>query len=131
MLVHEKIRLARLAKGWTQEDVANRMEMSINGYGDIERGSCDIKLSKLEKLAELFEMTLSELIGLNEKSFFYQTGTQNSITQNYCAIGTICSPEFLQLKAELEKQQLINEERSREIALLRDMIELMRANNCY
>ena len=41
--------------------------MSVNGYGDIECGDTDIKLSKLQKIADLFDLKLSELIKLNEK----------------------------------------------------------------
>ena len=63
MPVHEKIRLVRQAKGLTQEEVANKLEMSVNGYGDIERGETDVNLSRLEQLANLFEIKLSELFG--------------------------------------------------------------------
>jgi transcriptional regulator with XRE-family HTH domain len=45
MSVHEKIRFVRLAKGWTQEYLAEKLDMSVNGYGDLERGKNDIKLS--------------------------------------------------------------------------------------
>jgi transcriptional regulator with XRE-family HTH domain len=37
MSVHEKIRLVRQAKGWTQEYLAEKLGMSVNGYRDIER----------------------------------------------------------------------------------------------
>ena len=59
MSVNEKIRFVREAKGLTQEQVAEKLEISRNSYGDIERGDSDVKLSKLEKIAELFEMQLS------------------------------------------------------------------------
>ena len=125
MLVHEKIRLARQAKGWTQEDVADKLEMSINGYGDIERGDSDIKLSKLERIAGLFNISLAELIGLNEKTIFNQAGTKNKNIQNYCAFGS-CTPEYLQLKAEFEKEHLLNGEKNNEIALLKEVIDLLK-----
>lgn len=48
MSVHEKIRLVRQLKGWSQEDVANKLGMSPNGYGSIERGETDVNLSRLE-----------------------------------------------------------------------------------
>jgi transcriptional regulator with XRE-family HTH domain len=38
--------------------VAEKLDMSVNGYGDIERGETDVNLSRLEQLADLFEMTL-------------------------------------------------------------------------
>ena len=127
MSVHEKIRLARHAKGWTQEDVADKLEMSINGYGDIERGDSDIKLSKLEKIADLFDMTLSDLIGVNEQNSFFQNGSNNNI-QSQCFFGS-CSPEYLQLKAECEKERLLNGEKDKEIALLKELVDLLKHKN--
>jgi transcriptional regulator with XRE-family HTH domain len=58
MSVNEKIKLVREAKGFTQEQVAEKLQMSKNGYGDIERGATDPKLSKLEKIAEAFKCEL-------------------------------------------------------------------------
>ena len=38
MNVHEKIRKLRETKHWSQEEMAERMSMSLNGYAKIERG---------------------------------------------------------------------------------------------
>jgi transcriptional regulator with XRE-family HTH domain len=65
--VNEKIRLIREAKNLTQEQVAEKLGVSQSAYGDIERGDNDPKLSKLQKLADIFEMQLSELVDLTEK----------------------------------------------------------------
>lgn len=59
-----------LAKGWTQEYLAEQLDMSVNGYGDLERGKNNIKLSKLEQISELLGVELSELFSLNEKAVF-------------------------------------------------------------
>ena len=58
MSVNDKIRLIREAKGLTQEQIAEKLEMSPNAYGNIERGDNDPKLSKLQKIAEIFEIHL-------------------------------------------------------------------------
>lgn len=50
MSVHEKIKRVRQANGWTQEYLAEKLEMSVNGYGDIERGDSDIKYLNLSAL---------------------------------------------------------------------------------
>lgn len=67
MSVNEKIRLIREAKNLTQEQVAEKLGVSQSAYGDIERGDNDPKLSKLQKLADIFEIQLSELVDLTEK----------------------------------------------------------------
>jgi transcriptional regulator with XRE-family HTH domain len=123
MPAHEKIRFLRQAKGWTQEEVADKLKMSQNGYGSIERGETDVNLSRLKQIAGLYDIHSSEL--LDEKAVFNQSGTKNKNIQNYNAAGSQ-SLEYLQLKSELEKQQLLNGTKDREIELLKEVIHLMK-----
>jgi transcriptional regulator with XRE-family HTH domain len=96
MSVHEKIRLVRQAKGLTQEDVANKLQMSVNGYGDIERGETDVNLSRLEQLANLFEMTLAQLFGFDEKNIFNITGSNNTGIGQNCTVSS-CPSDYVGL----------------------------------
>ncbi len=120
MSVHEKIRFVRLAKGWTQEYLAEKLEMSVNGYGDLERGKNDIKLSKLEQISELLGVELSELFNSTEKTVF------NFIIGNSNQSFTF---ENSELKHTVEKQQIRNDDKDKEIALLKRIIELMETKN--
>jgi transcriptional regulator with XRE-family HTH domain len=125
MALHEKIRLLRQAKGLTQEDVAHELKMSVHGYGDIERGDSDIKLSRLQQLADLFEVKLSELIDMNDKPVLigYEQNHHNWHFNSNVA-------ENMQLKAELEKQQLLNSQQMQEIAYLRGLVDsLLKKDN--
>ena len=123
MSVHEKIRLVRQLKGWSQEDVASKLGMSPNGYGSIERGETDVNLSRLEQIAETFGIKLSDLLELNEKVVFNQAGENNH--QSNWHVGS-CSPEYLQLKTELEKEQAINTQKDKEIEYLKEIIGLLK-----
>ena len=38
MEIHEKISAIRHLRGWSQEDMAAKLNMSKNGYAKIERG---------------------------------------------------------------------------------------------
>jgi transcriptional regulator with XRE-family HTH domain len=126
MRVHEKIRFIRQAKGLTQEEVANKLQMSVNGYGDIERGETDVSLSRLEQIADLFEIRLSELFILDEKNIFNVNGSNNAgIGQQHCTITTYPS-DCVQLQNELDKQQLINELKDKELAMKDREIENLR-----
>lgn len=118
MSVNKKIRLIREAKGFTQEQVAEQLGVSPTAYGDIERGDNDPKLSKLQKIAEILEIPLSELVDLSEKAnltinFVRQQNSprfKNNIcisTSNYAA----------------EKQQLIIELKDKELAMQQHEIE--------
>lgn len=123
MSVHEKIRLVRQAKGLTQEEVANKLEMSVNGYGDIERGETDVNLSRLEQLANLFEITLAQLFGLDEKNAFSVIGTNNTgIGHNQNCTVNSCPSDYLQLKIDFEKQELLIQQKDTEIELKNEKI---------
>ncbi len=107
MSIHEKIRSIREDKRLTQEQVAEKLGMSTNGYGDIERGDTDIKLSKLAKLAKIFEIQLPELVDLSERGNLnvnFNTDNQKKFYTESTA-------------AELEKQLLINELQQKEMTL--------------
>jgi transcriptional regulator with XRE-family HTH domain len=58
----KKIRLLRHQKGWSQEDVAKRLDISIPAFSKIETGITDINLSRLEQIASLFELTVVQLL---------------------------------------------------------------------
>jgi transcriptional regulator with XRE-family HTH domain len=70
MKVHEKIRSLRRSKRWSQEEMAEKLNLSVNGYANIERGETDPQLSRLEKIAETFGMELVELFSFGEKNVF-------------------------------------------------------------
>jgi transcriptional regulator with XRE-family HTH domain len=67
MKINEKIKRIRELKGWTQEQIAEKLNMSISGYSNIERGGTNIQFTRLEQIAKILEMKLSELIDLEEK----------------------------------------------------------------
>ncbi len=62
----KKIRLLRHQKGWSQEDVAKRLDISIPAFSKIETGITDINLSRLEQIANLFEMTVVQLLTFSD-----------------------------------------------------------------
>jgi transcriptional regulator with XRE-family HTH domain len=62
----KKIRLLRHQKGWSQEDVAKRLDISIPAFSKIETGITDINLSRLEQIAILFEMPVVQLLTFSD-----------------------------------------------------------------
>lgn len=124
MSVHEKIRFIRQAKNLSQDEMAEKLGICLNAYGNIERGDTDIRLSRLEQIAQLFEMPLSQLLGFDEKNIFNISGTNNGLgTQNVQGNCTIHYPaEYLQLQNELEKEKLLNQQKDKEIELKNEKI---------
>src|SRR5579875_966989 len=62
----KKIRLLRHQKGWSQEDVAKQLDISIPAFSKIETGITDINLSRLEQISKLYEMSIVQLLTFND-----------------------------------------------------------------
>ena len=61
-----KIRLLRHQRGWSQEDVAKRLDISIPAFSKIETGITDVNLSRLEQISKLFELSVVQLLSHND-----------------------------------------------------------------
>ena len=127
MQLHEKIKFIRNMKGWSQEEVAHRLGMSISGYGCIERGETDIPFSRLLYLAKVFEIDLLELLSINEKNVFNLAGTNNN--QSNWHVNSSDSVEVIKLRAEIEKLSMFLEQQTKEIVYLKEIIELLKKTN--
>lgn len=62
MAVHKKIRLMRELRNWSQEDMAEKMNLSPSGYAKIERGETKLHLEKLDKIAKIYNLELLDLL---------------------------------------------------------------------
>ncbi|MEN9849270.1 MAG: hypothetical protein RL368_2010 [Pseudomonadota bacterium] len=132
--LNKRIKFLRNIKGWTQEDMAEKLKMSVIGYGNIERGDADIALSRLEEIAKLLGVELQELfnsqgkivINLGDASitngYYHGESTHQDIT---CV-----HKEF---EHQLEKDQLIIEQLKKEVSFLqqevthlKEIIELLK-----
>lgn len=58
----ERIRLARLQRGLSQENMADLMGLSTTAYGDIERGKTELTISRLTQIADVLDITTIDLI---------------------------------------------------------------------
>lgn len=61
-----KLRSLRIARGYTQQYVADVLKISAQSYARIEKGQVDIFLKKVEKLARIFDLPTSKLLKLAE-----------------------------------------------------------------
>ncbi|MDR3697864.1 helix-turn-helix transcriptional regulator [Mucilaginibacter sp.] len=66
--VGKNIRTLRHQRGWSQEDVANRLGISIPAFSKIETGVTDINLSRLEQIANIYEVNVINLLSLDAES---------------------------------------------------------------
>lgn len=131
--LNKRIKFLRNIKGWTQEDMAEKLKMSVIGYGNIERGDADIALSRLEEIAKLLGVELQELFSAEGK-IVINLGDA-SITNGYYGESTHQNVTYVQkeLEHQLEKDQLIIEQLKKEVSFLqqevthlKEIIELLK-----
>jgi transcriptional regulator with XRE-family HTH domain len=72
--VGKNIRAVRHQHNWSQEDVANKLGISIPAFSKIETGITDINLSRLQQVADTFEMSLVQLLSFEEAQEEFQNG---------------------------------------------------------
>lgn len=95
MEIGEKIRFVRLAKGFSQENMADFLGISTSAYGDIERNKTELTISRAKKLANILKISILELLG---EEIISPTIIENP-TKNE---GTNFQEELEKLKSESE-----------------------------
>ena len=58
----ERIRLKRNLLGFTQDEMAEKIDRAAKYYADIERGSCGMSVETLMALSEALDMSLDYII---------------------------------------------------------------------
>ncbi|RYY39086.1 XRE family transcriptional regulator [archaeon] len=91
----EKIRLQRLQRGLSQENMADLLGLSTTAYGDIERGKTDLTLSRLTQIATVLAVSPLALL------------TDEALTAQVIDVKTdeLASHELETLRLMVEKQQ--------------------------
>ena len=135
MKINEKIRQLREQHQLSQENMADKLGMSVTGYAKIERGEVRSNLSRLEQISEVFDMDICELLsyGESEKVYFNNSVTESTNSNNsnnfLFAVGNDNlekAIQQLQLIISHKDELLAQKDKiilglEREIALLRNM----------
>ncbi|MCQ9122277.1 transcriptional regulator [Rodentibacter pneumotropicus] len=126
MSVNEKIRKIREAKGWSQEQMAENLNMSLNGYAKIERGESKIYLYKLEQIAHVFNIDVVEMMRSDSKNICFQINENSYLSTNYYGDNEALMIENERLKLSLSYNQQLLEQKDNEIQLLKEMVSLLK-----
>jgi transcriptional regulator with XRE-family HTH domain len=65
--VGKSIRILRHQHGWSQEDIASRLGISIPAFSKIETGVTDVNLSRLEQIANIYEVSVVQLLTVDNE----------------------------------------------------------------
>ena len=126
MKLSEKVKFLRQSHGWTQEQIAEKLGMSINGYGCIERGETDANLSRLEQISEVFGISLAELFDLENTKRVVKFANFSSDCNNDKLTYQVGTNQETELKHELEKAQLIIKQQQEKINYLEEIVTLLK-----
>lgn len=124
--MHEKIRMMREIKQFSQEDMAEKMHMSLSGYAKIERGETKLHLDKLQRIAQIFDMDIVELISSNEKGLFFFMSGNSDCTSTYYNGNESLTIENEKLKLEISHKNELLAQKEKEIQGLQEIISLLK-----
>lgn len=66
--IGKNLKLLRHNQGWNQSVVAMHLQISIPAYSKIESGTTIVNMTRLKQMADLFNITILDLMTLNEES---------------------------------------------------------------
>ena len=64
------IRKIRELKGFSQDYMSQKLNISQRQYSRIEKNETEVALSKLQTISEILEVTTQQLLGFDEKFIF-------------------------------------------------------------
>ncbi len=67
--VLRNIKVIRKLKNLSQTQMAERLGIVVSGYGKIENGKIGLSIERLQKIAEVFEMSVDEVMKFSETEF--------------------------------------------------------------
>ncbi|MCS6824926.1 MAG: helix-turn-helix domain-containing protein [Cytophagaceae bacterium] len=120
MNIGEKIKRIRELKNYTQEYMAEQLQISQSQYSRLESGESDLLYSRLEQIAKVLEMTISDIDNFDENISFI---SKNKIKRR--------EVNHFQAKNNLNltiKEQVLNEEMKK---LYEDIITQLKTENAY
>lgn len=127
MKTYEIIRLLREEKEWSQKDMAEKLDMSVNGYAKIERGETGINIARLEQIAAVLDVDTHDLIPLSDgNSTYLIIRGDNNQGSNFYHGEQELQIEIEKLKLMLKHKDELLEQQNRELEMLKDMLACLK-----
>ena len=136
MKVHDKIRTMRELRHWSQEEMAARLSMSINGYFKLERGETRLNIPRLEQIAGVLNVDLNDVMSVSERSVICLFKENGPYSNNYYANSSqALTAEINRLQQQLQYQEVLGAQKdaliaqqAREIKTLRPLAVVLQKN---
>lgn len=120
----EKIRKQREDLDWSQEQMAEQLNLTANGYAKIERGETKLYLDRLEQIAQVLNVDITELLPDKELIIVCDNeigdttigDNSNSSIYLYSSNDGTLAKEIEKLKAIIEQKDILLAEKDQRIA---------------
>jgi transcriptional regulator with XRE-family HTH domain len=117
MKVGNNIRKLRELRNYTQQYLADQLELSLSGYGKIERNETDVSLGRLQQIADILGVDIHGILRFDDKHI-------SNLSNNEVANGQVNN--YYSGREELLER--IIEQLRKENENLLSIIELMHTN---
>ena len=117
MKVGDNIKKLRELRNYTQQYMADQLEISLSGYGKIERNETDVSLGRLQQIADILGVDIHGILRFDYKHIF-------NLSNNEVANGQVNN--YYSGREELLKR--IIEQLRKENENLLSIIEMMRTH---
>ncbi len=96
-IIGERLKKARIQKGYTQEQLAEKIDVSVAFLSRVERGNAKINLNRLNQLCDLLEISEGNILtGVGSNS-------NNYLNKDFSNLLKGCPPEKLKLIYDIAK----------------------------
>lgn len=119
--IGDKLRKLRVNKGYSQESMAETLQISQKTYSNMENDKSSISIENLKKIAEEFNVDLLELLSDGKVIVQYNTANDSS-TFNGVVNNNISEELIIQLKERIEDLKIIISEKSTKISQLEKLL---------
>jgi transcriptional regulator with XRE-family HTH domain len=133
MKIHEKISSLRRLKKISQQKMAEKLGLTVNGYADIEYGKVSVTTDRLEEIANAMDVDIYELFNFGEKNVIFLSIENSPFGSNYFIGHNInlskeTDFEIQRLQLMLEHSQEMLAQKDKEIETLREVNALLKKN---
>jgi len=122
--IHNKIKKLREQSGLTQQEIADKLNVHLKTWQKIENGVTKLDIERLQKIAEILETTVEDLINV-EDSVYISEIKDNDVGFNNSSITINHKSEEgknLYERLIVEKDKTITD-KDKEIAFLRELLK--------
>lgn len=96
-IIEERLKKARIEKGYTQEQLAEKIDISVAFLSRVERGNSKINLNRLNQICDLLDISEGDVLsGTGSTSIHY-------LNEEFSILLKDCPPDKLKLIYDIAK----------------------------